>query len=112
MTYGKDYDLVAAIVVDLIRRAWQRWPWTRAFGQQYHNDHFNDWVAFSTEATMRDVDGQIEELHRQWAEEEAKSNAPVIIEHEPDGSDAQNLLGGTLEIRAPWYKPDEGDTTP
>jgi hypothetical protein len=29
-----------------------------------------------------------------------------IIEHPPDGSKAQDLLGGTMEIRAPWLKDD------
>lgn len=26
----------------------------------------------------------------------------VLIEHPPDGSKAQDLLGGAMEIRAPW----------
>ena len=58
-----------------------------------------DWVLWKTESTMSDVDAQIEDLHEQWEREEPK---PRIIEHPPDGSKAQDLLGGTMEIRAPW----------
>jgi hypothetical protein len=32
---------------------------------------------------------------------------PIIREHQPDESKAQQLFGGTLQITAPWYKPDE-----
>ncbi|MGA0101324.1 MAG: hypothetical protein ACO3HF_04685 [Burkholderiaceae bacterium] len=35
------------------------------------------------------------------------SIAAIKIEHEADGSRAQELLGGMLEIKAPWY--DEAD---
>lgn len=42
---------------------------------------------------------------------EDPSIAAVKIEHEPDGSTAQQLLGGTLEIKAPWYEADDEATT-
>jgi hypothetical protein len=40
-------------------------------------------------------------------EHEQKYVNPVVIEHTPDGSRAQDLLGGTLQIKAPWV--DNGD---
>jgi hypothetical protein len=40
-------------------------------------------------------------------EHKQKYVKPIIIEHEPDGSRAQELLGGTLQIKAPWL--DNGD---
>jgi hypothetical protein len=40
-------------------------------------------------------------------EHDKKYVTPIIREHQPDESKAQQLLGGTLQITAPWYKPDE-----
>jgi len=48
---------------------------------------------------MSDVDEQIESIQKEWASEDPK---PTIIEHESNGSAAQELLGGPLEIKAPW----------
>jgi len=36
-------------------------------------------------------------------EDDKKYVKPIIIEHPSDGSRAQDLLGGELEIKAPWY---------
>lgn len=88
------------LVVEIIRILWdhgyyRKNPWL----QRIHAYWFDHWVQFKTDSTMADVDRQVEEIQKQWAEEEPK---PVIIEHAPDGSKAQELLGGTLEIQAPW----------
>jgi hypothetical protein len=93
------------LVVEIIRILWdhgyyRRNPWL----QRVHDYWFDYWVQFKTDSTMADVDRQIEELHKQWDEEEPK---PIIVEHEPDDSKAQELLGGTLEIKAPWYEADD-----
>jgi hypothetical protein len=85
---------------------------------------FQDWVAWRTEQTMRDVDQQAEDLKVKWKEEENKliverfqkqypeakvtlhdeNTGAVLIEHPPDGSKAQELLGGAMEIKSPWSK--------
>lgn len=85
--------------------------------QRWYNNHwvkltrsycFADWVAWKTERSMIKVDNQIEDIKEGWKRlDDAKYVKPIVIEHKPDGSKAQELLGGTLEIRAPWYKPDE-----
>ena len=67
-----------------------------------HKEWFQDWVDYKTCLTMQDVDRQIEGLL-----EPSGVDKPIIIEHEPDGSKAQELLGGTLEIKAPWYEADD-----
>lgn len=61
-----------------------------------------DWVEWKTEVTMRDVEQQIVELHQLWDQEHPRQPQPVITEAAPDGSQAQQLLGGELRIRAPW----------
>lgn len=50
---------------------------------------------------METVDTQVEQIQQQWKEED-HSQDPIIIEYEPDGSEAQELLGGMMEIKAPW----------
>lgn len=65
---------------------------------------FYDWVSWKTEQTMKKVDEQIESIQQEMkAEDDIKYVTPIIIEHPSDGSKAQDLLGGTLEIKAPWY---------
>ena len=69
---------------------------------------FPDWVEWKTERTMKSVDRQVAEIQDALQyEHEQKYVKPIIIEHEPDGSRAQELLGGTLQIKAPWS--DNGD---
>lgn len=64
-----------------------------------------DWVQWKTAVAMREVDEWIADMHQQWEEEYSAANAPVVTEAPPDGSKAQELLGGELRIRAPWTKP-------
>jgi len=80
-----------------------------------------DWVEWKTEMTMVSVDAQAEALKEQWRKEENEAilkrtqekhpeakvtlhndNGAVLIEHPPDGSNAQSLLGGAMEIKSPW----------
>lgn len=68
---------------------------------------FPDWVAWKTERTMKNVDKQIAQLQKEMQiEHDEKYVTPIIREHKPDQSNAQQLLGGTLQITAPWYKPE------
>jgi hypothetical protein len=32
------------------------------------------------------------------------SDLAILVEHPPDGSAAQELLGGAMEIRSPWLE--------
>jgi len=82
---------------------------------------FADWVLWKTKNTMASVDKQVEELHKHWDKEELQTilhtaqtlypdakvslhgeSGAVLIQHPPDGSEAQELLGGAMEIKAPW----------
>ena len=51
---------------------------------------------------MKGVDKQVDELHEQWAREEEEKQKPVYSELPPDGSKAQELLGGEMRLSAPW----------
>jgi hypothetical protein len=62
----------------------------------------DDWVEFRTQITLKQLDNDIEELHAQWDKEEAKNFEYIFSEEEPDGSEAQRLLGGPMRLSAPW----------
>ena len=118
------YNLLNAIVYGILRVLTEHWPdlkrnpWvTRALAYC-----LPDWVEWKTENTMKGVDRQEEEVTKEWQEQdnqkvvekfqevypEAKvtvhdsNTGAVLIEHPPDGSKAQDLLGGAMEIRSPW----------
>lgn len=81
---------------------------------------FQDWVEWKAETTMASVDQQAEKLKQDWkAQENQKflqqvqkenpnckvtihdpATGSVFIQHPPDGSLAQSLLGGDMEIRS------------
>ena len=82
---------------------------------------FQDWVNWKTQDTMLSVDKQVEEIKEKWQAEDNEKivkkaqemfpeatvslhneTGAVLIEHPPDGSHAQDLLGGAMEIRSPW----------
>ena len=58
----------------------------------------HDWVLWKVESTLEDVDKQVKQIKKQWEAEEPPKF--LVIEHEPDGSKAQELLGGAMEIRS------------
>jgi hypothetical protein len=58
----------------------------------------HDWILWKVQETLSDVDKKAKEIVKEWEKEEPKKY--TIIEHKPDGSKAQELLGGTLEIKS------------
>ena len=95
------YNTFNAIVYDILWRFCDSYPSLRSntLVRMAMTHCFPDWVLWKTEVTMTDVDRQVEDIQREWEEQEPK---PVIIEHKPDGSKAQELLGGAMEIKSPW----------
>lgn len=89
---------------------------------------FQDWVNWKTQDSLSNADRQVEEIKTQWKKEDnekiierAKEMFPdakvslydeergaVLIEHPADGSLAQSLLGGAMEIRSPWMLSPDG----
>jgi len=58
----------------------------------------HDWVLWKIDTTLNDVDKQVEQIKREWDKLEPPKS--TYIEHRPDGSKAQELLGGMLEIKS------------
>jgi hypothetical protein len=120
--------MLNAIVYDVLWRFCDIYPSLRAnkLVQMVMTHCFPDWVLWKTEITMKDVDTQAETLKEQWQKEDNEkvvekvsklfpdakvtthdeNTGAVLIEHPPDGSKAQELLGGTMEIRSPWSLPE------
>ena len=100
----KVYNIWNALIHELLLACLELWPrfklnpwvgkaleWTRP-----------DWVLWRVEQTMLDVSKQAEEIVKQWEKEEPPKYE--YIEHEPDGSKAQDLLGGAMEIKSTWRR--------
>lgn len=58
----------------------------------------HDWILWKVESTLKSLDAQTEKIKKQWEAEEPPKY--TVIEHEPDGSKAQELLGGAIEIKS------------
>jgi len=61
-----------------------------------------DWVLWKVENTLRSVDRDIEKIVEEWDRQEKPKYG--LIEHKPDGSKAQELLGGAMEIKSTWRR--------
>ena len=58
----------------------------------------HDWILWKVESTLLSIEKQTEQIKKEWETTEPPRYS--VIEHEPDGSKAQELLGGTIEIRS------------
>jgi uridine kinase len=61
-----------------------------------------DWVLWKVENTLKSVDRDIEKIVEEWDKQEPTKHE--FIEHDPDGSRAQSLLGGAMEIKSTWRR--------
>lgn len=82
------------LAVEIIRILWDHGyyrqnPWL----QRIHEYWFDYWVQFKTDATMADVDRQIEELR-----EPSGVDAPIYTET----VEGDTPLGGEMRLSAPW----------
>jgi hypothetical protein len=120
------YNLLNAIVYEVIRILTDGGILSKnnKIVSQILSHCFHDWTQWKTELTMKDVDRQVEEIKETWKEQENQEivklfqeklpeakvtlhdpiTGAVLIEHPPDGSKAQDLLGGVMEIKSPWSK--------
>jgi len=97
--YNKTNALIYELIIFLCRfYPLKQKPWIRRI-LDYCRD---DWAAFRAEVAMKDVDKQIEDMQAKWAEEDKEKQKPTYTELPPDGSKAQELLGGEMRLTAPW----------
>ena len=122
------YNVFNAIVYDVLWRFCESYPSLRSntLVKMAMAHCFPDWVLWKTELTTKDVDRQTESLKEEWQKEENEAirekfqeafpdakvtthneQGAVLIEHPPDGSKAQELLGGAMEIKSPWSLPKD-----
>ena len=100
----KNYSELNAVIYELLIKLIEIWPklklnqWVRAA----LNWCRADWVEWRTEQTLKDVDRQTQEILKYWQAQEKPQYK--VIQHEPDGSKAQDLLGGAIEIKSTWRK--------
>lgn len=87
------------LVVDVIRELWGRGLYIdNKWLKLIHENWFSYWVDYRACLTMQDVDRQIEEMFI-----ESEIDPPVFSE-EVEG---ETLLGGSLELRAPWTNEED-----
>lgn len=100
----RKYTVFNAVIYELLTELIEIWPklklhpWVRAA----LNWCRTDWVEWRTEKTLKDVDEQAKLIADEWAQQEKPKYE--LIEHPPDGSKAQELLGGAMEIRSTWRR--------
>ena len=97
------YNKVNALIYELINfldrfTQLKNKPWIRKILDYCRED----WAAFRAEVAMKEVDKQIEDIHRAWKLEEQQKQKPVYSELPADGSKAQDLLGGEMRLTSPW----------
>lgn len=97
------YNILNALIYELI--IWlcrfyplKRKPWVRLILKNC----LADWAAFRAELVIKNVDQQAQKIVKEWGEQEKPGHE--LIEHAPDGSKAQELLGGAIEIKSTWRR--------
>lgn len=104
--YNKVNALIYELIVFLCRfYPLKQKPWIRRILDYCRPD----WAAFRAEVAMRDVDKQVEALHAEWDADEKERQEPLYTETPPDGSKAQELLGGEMRLSVPWIS-DKSDS--
>lgn len=100
----KNYSVFAALVYELLSSLIVLFPSlkTNIWALRILKHCKDDWVSWKTENTLHKVDKQIEQIQKVWASE--KKDNKEFIRHNPDGSKAQELLGGTIEIKSKWQR--------
>jgi hypothetical protein len=97
------YNKFNAFAYELILFLCRFYPLKRnPFIQRILQYCLDDWCAFRAEIVMQEVDEQIADLHAAWDAEQKEKQKPIYSESAPDGSKAQELLGGSMRLSSPW----------
>jgi|14BtaG_2_1085337.scaffolds.fasta_scaffold00355_15 hypothetical protein len=88
-----------ALSVELIRLLWEEGLYRQnPILRKIHENWLSFWVEWKTQKTMKDVDRQIQGMF-----EESEIFPPVFNEDKA----GETLLGGKIELRAPWLDEDD-----
>jgi adenylosuccinate lyase len=104
MENKKNYNRVNALIYELIIFLEQIFSGlTRnKLIQRIKDNCQDDWTEFRVLLFLEELDKETAEVQKKWKEEEQKLREPVYTELPPDGSNAQDLLGGEMRLTSPW----------
>lgn len=100
----KDYNFWNALIHELLlslfelKPSLKHSPWIRKIFEWTRPD----WVLWKVEQTILDVSEQAKKIVENWESQEPPKYQK--IEQPPDGSKAQELLGGAIEIKSNWRR--------
>lgn len=110
MNNESKYNLLNALIYEVIMLLCRYYPLkSKPWIRQILKNCLPDWAAFRAELEIKNVDKQVEELQATWEEQDKQKQKPIYTEKQPDGSKAQDLLGGEMRLRAPWVGDHEAD---
>lgn len=95
-----NYNFWFAIVYEVLNDLAEQYPKLKKYKivKLILNYCKHDWILWKIDTTLNDVDKQVEQIKRDWAKVDPPTT--TYIEHPADGSKAQELLGGTMEIKS------------
>ena len=102
MEYNKFNALIYELIlfIDRFRPGFKNKPWIQKILQNCRDD----WAEFRTQIVMDDLDKQVKDIHEAWLEDAYyKYLDSFYTEEEPDGSEAQELLGGAMRRTSWWH---------
>lgn len=104
MTESTKYNIWFALCYELIHGVSEYYPKLKQYklikmALKYCK---HDWVLWRIETTLNSVDRDIDRIKRYWESQELPRS--TFIEHPSDGSKAQNLLGGAMEIKSTFNR--------
>lgn len=84
-----------ALVVDVIRRLWDRGLYrNNVWLKRIHDNWFEDWVNWKADQTLKDFDREIEQIRKNWEE-------PPVVPVFSERLDGETPLGGPIQNSHP-----------
>lgn len=100
MNTNKKYNIWFALCYEIINDLKQYYPSLNKYKiiKLILDNCKHDWILWKVESTLDSVDRDIDRIKREW--DTQKKPTYTYVEHKPDGSKAQELLGGAMEIKS------------
>jgi hypothetical protein len=93
------YNIWLALIYEVTRAITEYYPSLRGYKviRMILSYCKHDWVLWKIESTLISVDKDVEKITKEWDKNEKPKT--IYSELPPDGSKAQDLLGGEMRIR-------------